>query len=46
MQRIEAIIKPSRRGDHRERGDGKIFVSSVSDALRIRTGERGAAAIT
>ncbi len=27
-------------------GDGKIFVSSVSDALRIRTGERGAAAIT
>lgn len=27
-------------------GDGKIFVSPVVDALRIRTGERGAAAIT
>ena len=26
-------------------GDGKIFVSSVADALRIRTGEKGTAAI-
>ncbi len=26
-------------------GDGKIFVSDVRDALRIRTGERGPAAI-
>ena len=26
-------------------GDGKIFVSTVSDVIRIRTGERGEAAI-
>jgi len=26
-------------------GDGKIFVSDVSDAVRIRTGERGEAAL-
>ena len=27
-------------------GDGKIFISEVSDAVRIRTGERGDAAVT
>ncbi|MEW5952513.1 MAG: P-II family nitrogen regulator [Bacillota bacterium] len=26
-------------------GDGKVFVSKVEDAMRIRTGERGEAAI-
>jgi nitrogen regulatory protein P-II 1 len=26
-------------------GDGKIFVSSIDDAIRIRTGERGDAAV-
>lgn len=26
-------------------GDGKIFISSLEDAIRIRTGEKGAAAI-
>jgi nitrogen regulatory protein P-II 1 len=26
-------------------GDGKIFVSSVGDAVRIRTGERGPTAL-
>jgi nitrogen regulatory protein P-II 1 len=26
-------------------GDGKIFVIPVSDAIRVRTGERGEAAI-
>jgi nitrogen regulatory protein P-II 1 len=26
-------------------GDGKIFVSPVSDAVRVRTGERGEAAL-
>ncbi len=28
-----------------EVGDGKIFVSSVDDVIRVRTGERGEAAI-
>ena len=27
-------------------GDGKIFVSSIDDAVRIRTGERGESAIS
>ena len=27
-------------------GDGKVFVSNVEDAVRIRTGERGAEAIS
>jgi nitrogen regulatory protein P-II 1 len=28
-----------------EVGDGKIFVSAVEDVVRVRTGERGAAAV-
>ena len=35
---IEAIISASRTG---ELGDGKIFISEVTDSVRIRTGERG-----
>jgi nitrogen regulatory protein P-II 1 len=35
---VEAILATARTG---EIGDGKIFVSSVVDAIRIRTGERG-----
>jgi nitrogen regulatory protein PII len=27
-------------------GDGKVFVSNIEDAVRIRTGDRGVAAIT
>ncbi len=39
---IEAIVSACRSG---ELGDGKIFVSEVLDAIRIRTGERGDAAL-
>jgi nitrogen regulatory protein P-II 1 len=39
---IEAIQKAAHTG---RIGDGKIFVTSVEDAIRIRTGERGAEAI-
>lgn len=39
---IEIIIRSARTG---EIGDGKIFVSSVSDAIRIRTGEKGEKAL-
>lgn len=35
---IETIIREARTG---EIGDGKIFVSPVSDVVRVRTGERG-----
>jgi len=39
---IEAIIKTARTGKF---GDGKIFVVPLDDVIRIRTGERGEAAI-
>jgi nitrogen regulatory protein P-II 1 len=39
---VEAILKAARTG---RIGDGKIFVSEVQEAIRIRTGERGVAAI-
>jgi len=39
---IEAIIEAARTG---EIGDGKLFVSEVIDAIRVRTGERGEAAL-
>jgi nitrogen regulatory protein P-II 1 len=39
---VEAILKNARTG---EPGDGKIIVERVADAIRIRTGERGDAAI-
>lgn len=40
---IEAIIKANRT--ERGAGDGKIFVTPVTDAVRVRTGESGDAAI-
>ncbi len=40
---IEAIMKVAQTG---EIGDGKIFVSDVLDAIRVRTGERGDAALS
>jgi nitrogen regulatory protein PII len=40
---IAAIVKASQTG---EIGDGKIFVHDVLDAVRIRTGERGDAALS
>jgi nitrogen regulatory protein P-II 1 len=39
---IEAIATAARTG---RIGDGKIFVSEISEAIRIRTGDRGADAI-
>jgi len=39
---IEAIIKSARTG---KIGDGKIFVTSVEQVVRIRTGETNEAAI-
>ncbi|MBI4970767.1 MAG: P-II family nitrogen regulator [Candidatus Omnitrophica bacterium] len=39
---INAITKAAKTG---EIGDGKIFISPVEEAIRIRTGESGAAAI-
>jgi nitrogen regulatory protein P-II 1 len=39
---VQAIIKTARTGKF---GDGKIFVIPVEDVIRIRTGERGEAAL-
>jgi nitrogen regulatory protein P-II 2 len=35
---IEAVVKSARTG---KIGDGKIFVTSLGESTRIRTGERG-----
>jgi len=39
---VAAIERAARTGRH---GDGKIFVSALVEVVRIRTGERGAAAL-
>ena len=39
---VEAIVKTARTG---KIGDGKIFVTSVQQVVRIRTGETGEAAV-
>jgi nitrogen regulatory protein P-II 1 len=39
---VEAVVKAASTG---RIGDGKIFVTSVDDAIRIRTGESGDVAI-
>jgi len=39
---IEAIQRAAQTG---RIGDGKIFVSAIEEAIRIRTGERGAEAV-
>ena len=39
---VEAIATAARTG---RIGDGKIFVSHIEEALRIRTGERGSDAV-
>lgn len=39
---VKAIVGAAKSG---KIGDGKIFVSKVSDAIRVRTGEKGAKAL-
>jgi nitrogen regulatory protein P-II 1 len=39
---VETLIAAARSG---KIGDGKIFVSSIEETVRIRNGERGEAAI-
>jgi nitrogen regulatory protein P-II 1 len=41
-QAVEAIVATARTGKF---GDGKVFVTTIEDAVRIRTGERGEAAV-
>ena len=39
---VDAIVKAARTG---KIGDGKIFITSIEQAIRIRTGDRGTDAI-
>ena len=39
---VEAIIKAARTG---KIGDGKVFISTIEEAVRIRTDERGEKAV-
>ena len=39
---VEAIQHSAHSG---KIGDGKIFISTIEDAIRIRTGEKGVSAI-
>src|ERR1044071_2955551 len=39
---VNAIVKTARSG---KIGDGKIFLSKIQDAVRVRTGERGQKAL-
>ena len=39
---VEAIIKTAKTG---KIGDGKVFITSVDDAIRIRTEEKGVNAV-
>ena len=41
-QVVEAIVNTARTG---KIGDGKIFVTSIEEIIRIRTGETGAEAV-
>ncbi|MGI8564333.1 MAG: P-II family nitrogen regulator [Candidatus Dormibacter sp.] len=42
---IDKMAAAARTGESGEVGDGKIFVIGVEDAVRIRTGEHGAATV-
>jgi len=39
---VEAILNSARTGGY---GDGKVFVSEIEDAIRVRTEEHGALAV-
>src|ERR1035438_9334454 len=42
MQAVQAIIKAAKTG---KIGDGKVFISTIDDAFRIRTEEQGDGAV-
>jgi nitrogen regulatory protein P-II 1 len=39
---VDAVLKTAKTGKF---GDGKVFVSALTEVVRIRTGERGEAAL-
>ncbi len=45
-QVVSAIIDTARTSGDGAIGDGKIFITSVEDAIRVRTGETGETTVT
>ena len=43
---VDAIIDAARTSGDGAIGDGKIFVTAVEDAVRVRTGETGESTVT
>ena len=43
VEKLLGVIKETAGTD--EIGDGKVFISNVEDAMRVRTGDRGDAAL-
>jgi nitrogen regulatory protein P-II 1 len=42
---VEALLKAARSGADGAIGDGKVFISPVTEVIRVRTGERNEAAL-
>jgi nitrogen regulatory protein P-II 1 len=42
---IEAIVTAAKSGEEGSIGDGKIFVSVISEVIRVRTGEKDDSAL-
>ncbi|MBK90777.1 MAG: hypothetical protein CL772_06335 [Chloroflexi bacterium] len=42
---VDAIISAARTNEEGQIGDGKIFISEISEVIRVRTGESGKNAI-
>ena len=42
---VNAIIEAAKSGEEGQIGDGKIFISPISEVVRVRTGERDNAAL-
>ncbi len=42
---VEAVVMAARTGEDGQIGDGKIFVSPVSEVVRVRTGEKNDSAL-
>ena len=42
---IDAIVSAAKTSKDGEIGDGKIFVSEISDVIRVRTGDTGSKAL-
>lgn len=42
---VDALIEANRSGEQGRIGDGKIFISPVSEVVRVRTGEKNEKAL-